>query len=449
MWQGKTIDGYLEAVAEQIKWRRARSVVTQELRQHLEDQRDAFAAEGQEDPEQLAVEEMGDPVAIGAQLDGLHRPRPQWGLLMGTILLALLGTVLQLWLTATWENPNLDLNPLRTEGVFVLGCGALLLGYFLDDARLARHGRIVYGGALVAGVVAAALSPRIHGGAIYARYVTLCYPVVYALWVYTCRKKGWWGLVLAIGGGAPLAWICMRVPHMLGLLLLLVSGFALMLAAAWNDWFGVGKRKGVLLVATCGVLFAAVAWMVLFGFGYGVQRLQVFLYPEQDPMGMGYQACTIRDVLGASRWLGEGTWNSSLPFERMVPGCEADAFLTTIIYQLGWGPFLAIVLLFAGLMAWIGCRCLKHRSQLGKAVILTVLVVLCGQALCSVAWNLGYALCASAFPLVAGNWNTVVNMGLIGLALSVLRGESIACDYGGEDKKWLPRYRLNIHLEKC
>ena len=194
MWQGKTIDGYLEAVAEQIKWRRARSVVTQELRQHLEDQRDAFAAEGQENPEQLAVEEMGDPVAIGAQLDGLHRPRPQWGLLMGTILLALLGTVLQLWLTATWENPNLDLNPMRTAAVFILGCGALLLGYFLDDARLARHGRIIYAGALVAGVVAVALSPRIHGGAIYARYVTLCYPVVYALWCIPAVKRaggGW------------------------------------------------------------------------------------------------------------------------------------------------------------------------------------------------------------------------------------------------------------------
>lgn len=222
-----------------------------------------------------------------------------------------------------------------------------------------------------------------------------------------------------------------------------------MLAAAWNDWFGVGKRKGMLLVLTCGVLFAAVAWMVLFGFGYGVQRLQVFLHPEQDSLGMGYQASIIRDVLDSSQWLGEGAWSSNLPFERMVPGCEADAFLTTIIYQLGWGPFLAIVLLFAGLMAWIGCRCLKHRSQLGKAVILTVLFVLCGQALCSVAWNFGYALYASTFPLMAGNWNTVVNMGLIGLALSVLRGESIACDYDREEKTWLPRYRLNIHLEKC
>ena len=114
MRQGKTIDSYLEAVAEQIKWKRARPVVTRVLRQHLEEQPGASAAEGQENPEQLAVEEMGDPVAIGAQLDGLHRPRPQWGLLMGTILLALVGTVLQLWLTSTWENPNLDLNPMRT-----------------------------------------------------------------------------------------------------------------------------------------------------------------------------------------------------------------------------------------------------------------------------------------------------------------------------------------------
>ena len=82
-------------------------------------------------------------------------------------------------------------------------------------------------------------------------------------------------------------------------------------------------------------------------------------------------------------------------------------------------------------------------------MILTVLVVLCGQALCSVAWNLGYALYASTFPLMAGNWNTVVNMGLIGLALSVMRGERLACDYDREEKTWLPRYRLRIHLEKC
>ena len=28
-----------------------------------------------------AVRQMGDPVALGTDLDRIHRPRPQWGLL--------------------------------------------------------------------------------------------------------------------------------------------------------------------------------------------------------------------------------------------------------------------------------------------------------------------------------------------------------------------------------
>lgn len=37
----KNISAYLECVLEQIHWKRARPVVILELRQHLEDQRDA------------------------------------------------------------------------------------------------------------------------------------------------------------------------------------------------------------------------------------------------------------------------------------------------------------------------------------------------------------------------------------------------------------------------
>lgn len=452
MWEDKTIQGYLETVSAQIRWKRARPVVTAELRQHMEDQRDAFAEEGYENPEQLAVEEMGDPVAVGAELDGIHRPKPQWRLLTCTILLALVGTVLQIWLTATWENPYLDINPLRTAVVFLLGCGALLLGYFLDSARLGRHGRKVYVVALMIGVVVSVLSPRGFGAATYVRYITLCYPVVYALWVYTCRKKGVLGLLLAIGGGAPLAWICMRAPDAFGLLLLLTSGFVLLLAAAWRDWFGVGKRRGVLLVLCCGVIAAAVACLLLEIPSYFVHRLQIVLHPEQDPMGMGYQASIIREVLGLSQWLGRGSWNAELfaqPFEITVPGCDREGFLTTMIYQLGWVPVLAIVLAFAGLMIWMAYRCLKHRSQLGKVVTSMVLVVLGGQAICSVAWSLGYNLFGTAFPLIAGDWTTVVNMGLIGLVLSVFRGESLACDYGSEQGIRLPRYRIKVMVEKC
>ena len=41
---------------------------------------------------------MGDPVSVGTELDRLHRPRPQWGLLGLTIALACVGALLRVWL---------------------------------------------------------------------------------------------------------------------------------------------------------------------------------------------------------------------------------------------------------------------------------------------------------------------------------------------------------------
>lgn len=208
------IQAYLETVASQIRWKRARPVVTQELARHLEDQRDAFAAEGRENAEQMAVAEMGDPVKLGVELDSLHRPAPQYGLLALTILFALSGAVLRIWLTADWAPSNLDADPEKTLLAWGLGCAALLLGYFLDGSRLAVHGRSVYMGVLLVGAMLLMVSPRGGGVSYYTGYFTLCFPVVYAIWMYTCRGKGWMGLLLSLAGGIPLALICGLVPSM-------------------------------------------------------------------------------------------------------------------------------------------------------------------------------------------------------------------------------------------
>lgn len=188
-----TIRGYLDAVAEQIRWRRARPVVTWELERHLEDQRDAFAAEGHEDAEAMAVAEMGDPVSVGAELDRMHRPKPQWGLLALAISLALAGTVLRVWLTADWDVYYMDINPYRAALAFLLGCGALLVGYFLDYGWLGRRGSWVYLGTLIVSLLLVVIPHRMPDGVHYSlRCATLLYPLTYAFWVYSRRKRGGW-----------------------------------------------------------------------------------------------------------------------------------------------------------------------------------------------------------------------------------------------------------------
>ena len=69
---------YLDQAMEQVRWRRARPALAQELRTHLLDQRDACLAQGmsQTEAEAESLRQMGDPVEVGTQLDRVHRPAP-------------------------------------------------------------------------------------------------------------------------------------------------------------------------------------------------------------------------------------------------------------------------------------------------------------------------------------------------------------------------------------
>lgn len=95
------IETYVETAMDQVRWKKARPGLAAEIRTHLLDQRDACLAQGMDEgaAQGEAVRQMGDPVALGTDLDRVHRPRPQWGLLVFALALAALGTLVRLVLT--------------------------------------------------------------------------------------------------------------------------------------------------------------------------------------------------------------------------------------------------------------------------------------------------------------------------------------------------------------
>ena len=375
------------------------------------------------------MEEIGDPVTVGTELDRVHRPRPQWGLLAVTLILALLGGFLRVWLTASGANTYENVSLSRTAVSLAMGTACLLGAYFLDYTWLTRHAVGVYIGALVVGVLSLWLSPLRNYASYYTRYVVLIYPTVYAVWLYHCHGKRWKGVFLAIFGGIPLVIIGCLVPYLFGILLLVVTGFALLLTAAGTDWFGVGRGKtAAVVLGMAGAISGAVAWQVWKN-GWYQERLLMFLHPELDPLGSGYQAMTVQKALTASRWMGKGSWSEAIspyPFERTVPDWSRDFLLTAVIYKLGWLPFFLLVLAVAGLLLWLLWKSLRQRNQAGRLIALSVVVPLGLQTAFSVAQNLGYMLFSSSMPLVTGNLPTVVAIGLVGLVLSVFREDSSA-----------------------
>lgn len=443
MEKPETMAAYLTAAGEQIRWRRARPLVLRELERHLEDQRDAFVQEGHdpEEAERLAVEEMGDPETVGVELNGLHRPRPQWGPLALVLVLALLGGFLRVWLTAAGEPWYDDIDPVRTALAVLLGTGCLLGVYFLDCAVLLRRAGTIYVLALAAGILSRMYLPVINNAHYYTRYVVLCYPVVYALWVCRCRGGGAGRLLLALAGGIPLAMVCLRAPSVTGLLLLLLTGFTVLLMAIRMGWFRVSRGKATALV--CGVAaMMAGGSLSLFAY-YG--RFAFFLHPETDPYGKGYQALAIRQAVNAARWVGEGSTEalaSFAPYERMVPEWNRDFLLTTVLFKLGWLAGLVLLAALVGLLVWLMLRWSRQRSQWGRLLALAVIVPFGLQLFGSVALNLGFVLTSVHVPLLVGNLHTVMDLALLGLVLSLFRGDTVAWM---EDTA-LPRQRRSIPL---
>src|SRR5665647_3179955 len=99
------ITEYLEAVRQQIRWKRAQPIVLEEIKNHITDQKSALLKDGidEETATDKAITEMGDPIIIGEQLDHAHRPKPDWTLLSLTGAMILLGFAIQIFIDSTFD----------------------------------------------------------------------------------------------------------------------------------------------------------------------------------------------------------------------------------------------------------------------------------------------------------------------------------------------------------
>lgn len=458
MPERETIAAWLEAVQSQIRWKRARPMLARELERHLEDQRDSFLKEGRppEEAERLAVEDMGDPVTVGAELDRVHRPRPQWGLLGLTLALAVIGAVLR----ATFFQIGGDYHYIFTHTLekallsLGLGTAAMLAMYFLDVSRLIRHARALYIGGLVV-----SLLPLLFIHSRYCTYyITLAAalsPLVCALWLYSFRGKGWKGFLLTILGGGFLTLTSAYWFSLSGTFILLFSGFVLTLYASGRDWFGVGRWKGI--GATLAVVFALLAYLLFKGYlNSFLLRLLIALRPELEREHRGYMGWMLKmfwgDVPPLRRAAGEAAMSVNAGARVFGGGQEMrpidfshDFLPASMAVAWGWVPLALLLAALAVLLLWLLIKGLRQSYLPGRLVVLAVVLTLGFQTLFSAALNLGFVLFSASLPLVVGNFQTVVDMALIGLALSVFRGDSVAREEPTGPLR--PRKRLRVKFE--
>lgn len=94
----------------------------------------------EEEAEAAAVDEMGDPVAIGAELDRIHRPQMPWKMIGLIVMLSIIGVLLQYLITGQMVTQETELIDFRKQILFVLsGFGIMIAVCCYDCSRIVKN----------------------------------------------------------------------------------------------------------------------------------------------------------------------------------------------------------------------------------------------------------------------------------------------------------------------
>ncbi len=156
-------------------------------------------------------------------------------------------------------------------------------------------------------------------------------------------------------------------------------------------WLGMALTAGmrmrhVLLLAAIGGAITPLAIHLLKS--YQLARLTIFLDPQADPQGAGYNIIQAGIAIGSGGWLGQG-WlhgtQSQLSFLRVQ---QSDFIFAVIAEQLGFLGCLLLFFFLALLLTRILNAALVARDLYGRLVAVGVMWMLLFQAFVNVGMNL-------------------------------------------------------------
>ena len=305
------IKAYTDAVCQQIRWKPAHKPIAQEVEAHILDQQAALLSAGLEEKAaaKQAVEEMGDPVTIGQEMDRIHRPRPDWFMVCIIGALLAVGVVMQYFLAPPDVLSGVASSYwMRQLLAAVIGMGVFLAVYFLDYTILGKHGMVIYLLLILVGIALYQVSPVVYGRHVYVAHIALLLIATFPGVIYSQRQGGYTGLFQCLFCGLAGELVLLWTPIMGGAICFCLSYVIMLTVAVVKGWFGV--KKPILL----GILYLPMVVNYAFSLGYAPVRERIFLmfHPQLDPEGAGYIGTVIQRILTQAQPLGAAFGGSGL-----------------------------------------------------------------------------------------------------------------------------------------
>ncbi|EAG6101692.1 FtsW/RodA/SpoVE family cell cycle protein [Listeria monocytogenes] len=401
---------YLGKVIAKVKSKQAHSMIKKELSNHLEELSHSFQKRGLslEDADKKAMQEMGDPSAVGKNMNQLHKPRMDWLLIALFILLAGIGF---LPLMSDVVSPNSFF--IKKQIVWLALAILALIGFlFFDYRKLKNLWMYFYAAALILFFTPFLVGVSLTGG---GRWVSLGGIMIdspaislflfFLAWAGIFTKvtdfKGWKKLVMLL----ILFWAPVISYTMINRLVFSIIYFLCVLVMSIfyyrRNRFAIKVALGNLLV---GIIF--ISTMILkFSSSYLSDNL-----------------ISVKAILSQAGWFGKGLHNNLT-----IPEAHTDFVFPFLVYSFGWvfGIFLCLLLLV--FIIRISLNAFKTKDLFGRLLTIGGAVLFTVPAFWNILMGLGIVpIMVVPLPFISyGGSMLLVYAALLGLILNVYRRKDI------------------------
>lgn len=430
---------YLEILMEQLRCKKARGMVEEEIRSHIEDQKCAYMADGmeEEEAEEEAVRQMGDPVETGIELDRIHKPQMAWDMILLIIFLSGIGLLVQYLLSVHFGQSSFMPSPVKGVVCFAAGIAVMVGICMLDYSRIGKWAKVIY--LVLAGI--SILSVLVNGVGFmhniwlkipfYGHYnlssfLPLFVPL-YGAVLYSCRGEGYRALIKGMLWALPVFLVLLLSVNLPMMVIIGLSFGGTLAVAVFKNWFRV-SRKLILCIMGIIAIMIPVALVNLISFSgnsYMKDRIQFWLHPFQVEADYQYGRFTW-DFLTNNQWIGmnrlidTGEWTA----DKLPAGNDYTlAYISTYYGILAAVVVVGLILL----LFWRGFHLsILQKNQLGMIMGSGCAIVLLVQFVFYVLCNSGFLPSAIYCPFItyggAGMFTTYI---LLGIMLSVYRYQNV------------------------
>jgi cell division protein FtsW (lipid II flippase) len=424
--ENNKIENYISTVCELVKNKDVHYDIALELKDHIQTLKEEYIDSGlsEEAAIEKAISHMGDPDLIGKQLDKTHKAKIGWGVLIPLLAFSLFGLVTMYFIQSKGAVAEADSIKIFQKNFifYIIGIASMIGLYFFDYRKILPYSKYIYIGSVIISFLQTATGAPAYGRPYFHfGFLTIdLMPFTLVLFLISLS-----GILHQLNWKNPSKFLLsLGIIILPELLLLMSKSYTFYIYIIACITLMIGSKAKIYQVLSYVAIHFMCLWAMILSEPYRVGRLAIFLDPNKDPNGSGWQYLQVGKIINSSSALGNGF--SIKP--STMPGIHTDFIFTYIVYTFGWiAAAIIILLVIAFVLKMIKVAKLTKNSY-GKLLVSAFISMLTAEFLLNIGMNLGLSpIIDVGLPFISfGGSQLIVNMIIVGLILSVYRRKDIS-----------------------